>query len=955
MNFQWILLALFLIAIVSNIAKAMRNPMLKNFLRLISIIVAFIITFILQFLGVFQGSVAGIVDGLELASQVPQFEGAIANSIHFILPFCTTFLSPLIFTLVFAIIYFFLKLIHVNLVYRFIVKRQRRREIKELKYALKEEKRRMKQAISDNEERFLDAMEKISMEHPEIDEYEYDSLDDEEIERMVEARIKAEKKRKKKSGFFRESRERKALSIVCGVVCGFLLFGISYMGLFYTMDVLADVTDIAKDTNAKDTKFYQIVEVIDKHIVDPYEDSFVYDLYDSMAMVDLMNYTVRAGGKFEFEGKTYYADDISREQLGSVIRLACEMTAGETEHIRYDINVLTTKYPMTTSIMADFFVALMEDVEPAELDPSNPASAFMGGIIENYKGENAREIFIQDLHAMSDLVVVAAENKLLSKVISENSDFGAILADREMLADLVGAMSGLSFYGTTMESAFKLGIDMVGPMLMPLDNAEGYQKFIDKLASATDGASAITSEDMEKLHDMMVDATISGNLLAYMREPIDYIFDVIKPKALDIKSQMEEKAADILDISTQLEDVTSLTPEKIQELNDLLNLYKDEELALLEQEKALFDETQKLLEDFQKRATAFAPFIKYFMAWNNIQKPFMLADEDTSTACLAVIVGDETYVCTTDIITIETLLDLVLENNDFGDLIGGEGQGGGEVSTEFEQILNLTADDYINKIPESMRNLLESLEITNDMTSMEGRVSELTHLVHYIIVSANVHKNNPESTPIDNEWIYKALYDYCALGNTPEASTDMARRLFDAKNAPESFEYKGVTVAKMEAAMNFGEGWDAQARKEDSEKLVNITFTLLDLMKNMNGEEAEAMSDINSGFDNVDNDEIQKLLDLLVTLGSTMDQMADTTCLKDLPPIMIEGILKNDMLSMAMTPSLLHGEEGYLSQIKSGDLSYEEFMGILAEDVEGILEKVNQKNENSTNEEEETV
>ena len=77
MNLQWILLALFLIAIVRNVAKALRNPMLKNFLRLLSILVAFIITFILQICGVFQNIAGKVVGSLELAAMVPEFEGAI--------------------------------------------------------------------------------------------------------------------------------------------------------------------------------------------------------------------------------------------------------------------------------------------------------------------------------------------------------------------------------------------------------------------------------------------------------------------------------------------------------------------------------------------------------------------------------------------------------------------------------------------------------------------------------------------------------------------------------------------------------------------------------------------------------------------------------------------------------------------------------------------------------------
>ena len=48
MKLEWILLAMFLVSVVNNVAKAMRNPMLKNVLRLISIIVAIVFTYILH-------------------------------------------------------------------------------------------------------------------------------------------------------------------------------------------------------------------------------------------------------------------------------------------------------------------------------------------------------------------------------------------------------------------------------------------------------------------------------------------------------------------------------------------------------------------------------------------------------------------------------------------------------------------------------------------------------------------------------------------------------------------------------------------------------------------------------------------------------------------------------------------------------------------------------------------
>jgi hypothetical protein len=174
-------------------------------------------------------------------------------------------------------------------------------------------------------------------------------------------------------------------------------------------------------------------------------------------MIDLMNYTVRAGGKLEVNGETLYADDVMRDHMMRAVRLACEITSAKSEqvHVGEDVSIMT-KDPITVSLMADIFVQLMEGVNSEDLDPENPVNALVGGVIDNYKGETGREVFINDLSVMSDLVVVAAENRILAKVIAENTDINALIGDRELIKDLVGTMTKFSFYGPTMENAFGL-------------------------------------------------------------------------------------------------------------------------------------------------------------------------------------------------------------------------------------------------------------------------------------------------------------------------------------------------------------------------------------------------------------------------------------------------------------------------------------------------------------------
>ena len=1020
MKLQWILLALFLIAIVRNLAKAMRNPMLKNFLRLVSILVAFIITFILQICGVFQFIAGKIVGGLELASKVPDFEGAIANAIDLVLPFCTTLLSPLLFTLVFVIIFLILRIVHVNLVYKFIVKRQRKKEIREFRQALREEKKRMKQAIVDNEERFLSSMEHMILEHPELDPYEYESLTDDEIDKMVNERLKAEKKKKKKAGFFKESKERKAISLVCGVVSGFLLFGILWMGMFYTMDVLSDVTDGIKETNADDTKIYQMVEMVDKHVVTPYEESFVYKLYDSMAMVDLLNYTVRAGGKLEVNGETIYADDVMRDHMMRSVRLACEITSAKSEqsHIGEDISVIT-KDPITVSIMADFFVALMEKTEPQDLDPNNPASVIFSNILHNYQGENNRELFIQDLGAVSDVVVIAAENRLLAKIIEDSSDMGELFTDRDMVKKLIKTMSHLSFYGSTMEGAFMLGVETVGPMLMPYDNEAAYTMFVNQIASSASGITTLTDENLDNLKTFIKNATTyeknalndNEGLLAYIVDPL-YKIQGLKDSANNFKTQADEleaTATDLTNRATQLEadaaeldlmakdiqkqidefDITGMTPEEVEaallslenQKSALVSGY-DAAMAQAEQLRIeaeefkqdveefrndlqdLVDEAQTYVSEFEERIKGFTPFLTYFMNWNSVQKPFMLANEDTSKACLAIEIDGTVYVCNTDILSIESILDFVLNDDAFDSLTGGNTEGGetggesNEEDDETNDIIDFDINTYIDKIP--MHDLIEQLEITDSASAEAGKVSPLTDLVVYLMLTANKDKN--ESKEIDSEWVYETLEAYRSE-NTEEACVNLVNKIIDAKDAPETFEYLGVTVVNMENHMYFGDDeWSLEEKESDSETLVDIIYTLMGLMDTMNGTNVEQMEDVSGETEGdgasegeTSTSELEGLISILETLGTTMDEMATTSCLKDLPPMMLEGILKNEKLSMVLTPAMLIDEMDKINAVKANyelgenrdpELTYNNYMSDLLGTIQNVLDKINNKGGN---------
>ena len=107
MNYQWILLALFLIALISGVTKALFKPMLKSALRLGAVVVAFLVTFILQLCGVFQGVVSNVATVIDLSSLLSAFDGAL----EILLAIVSTLIGPLFFVTTFLVIMFIIRIV----------------------------------------------------------------------------------------------------------------------------------------------------------------------------------------------------------------------------------------------------------------------------------------------------------------------------------------------------------------------------------------------------------------------------------------------------------------------------------------------------------------------------------------------------------------------------------------------------------------------------------------------------------------------------------------------------------------------------------------------------------------------------------------------------------------------------------------------------------------------------
>lgn len=1183
---EWIILAFFTVAIIWQVAKAITKPMIRNVMNLVCIPIAFGISAMLHKGGLFRGIMTIILEELNLTELLSKslgedFGGSLVDLIETIVPVVGALAAPFLFVATFHITFLILKFIHVTFICRYIRNKNVRREKKELRKAIKAEKERLRETIIENEERTREIIDALSEEQQEAVIPEFVPLDDDDIDDMVEDRVKAEKKRRKKQGYFRETTDRKVVSILVGALTGFLLFAVTLVPAFYQMEVLSNVTNTVLEggkyeDNSEKTTVYLAVEFVDKYFVDEYEDSFVINLYEDLGIVKLLNRTIESGAEIakDKDGDPVYANKLAELYLSSSLKLACATLDSRYEtDIRKDMQDLLESplYVNSIDTIAEIIVSLASDLE--EKNPelfeklNNPDSesaeffvyTIIGEVIRAYKdgeGNWSTQSVKNDMNAMSEVVVVVMENKLLAKIISEDVSAANLIEDKPLVEGLLNAMVSMTAYTPIMKSTFTTGVNLISEILpgIPANKAAGYDLIVEQMLAGVNSVTAFKDGEMIKLQTLFEGAGvhqynagkinyIQGNMdsmnaqidsanarieeiivrladinaelsnpditsdqkkelnaeksdlngekntlnieielfneelvklnseldalyqereentekmsiLDYILDPL-YVAEIIQADARELTNQSQE----LLDSAEKLKESIESIKAEIEELNSLLSDMEltDNEKLIIEKEIEAIDqqlveettltesEREKLLQDrefldslivnghdtltldeytalaeyvvatvesktsyngvlgkeeqsmranaytlevranllaengerylkqIEDRLNMFTTFITYFMNWMYVQKPFMVAGEDTTSACLSINIGGVLYVCNTDVITFESILDFILNYKDSIELPGSKdettpgddeeplpddpstveeelpgeegGEEGGVELPEEEDFINIDIDKYVEAIPEAVRKLIDQISISivtaENEDEFEDRISPVTTLVNFLIGFASEYKSSGETADMDEDWLYTTLESFpitlieSDLKYQDQSGQFVLNFLAIDRYSEESkntYDYKGVMAEDLRNALHF-EAWEAEgsdAKYTDTQKLVDIIFSLADLIPSLAAETAEGEE-----VTDETKEQMNAILMLLSKFGETMDLMSETECLGDLPYVMLMVILKNPMLSQAMTPGMLNE---YMTQIEAEDFTYQAFMEDLVTTIGDLVE-----------------
>lgn len=493
MDFSWILLSLFLVALLLGIVKSLSKSILKNCLRLAGVVIAFAITLVLQISGVFQGAVESVMAVINLVGLIPGFESAIG----LIVAIASTLVSPIFFVIVFFVIRWI-----INIIIYFVVKAVEKRQEKKAEELAETvsvaevpvETQTVAETIETTETNETTETTETVIE--EGSETVVEEAPAPEVVKEAPTKVEKPKKKKKKKGaFYPECAWKRVVSIATGAISGVLVLAIVLMPTMYIMGVVSSATDALEDSDAKDSQIYKIVEIIDEYVVSNYSESFVTQFYSALGIVDLMEYTVEQGGKIILEsGEVAYAGDVLKNILANGLRVAAQITSLESEclTVKSDLDAILTD-PMVASLAADLIMTAIDSVELTTPDDSDIMGNIVNDFVLHYQSADKATIS-KDLKALGEAVGVLAEKGIILELVAGNTDFEVMLEDRETLRGVVKAISGLSAFGPTIENAFELGVGILGETLeIPANSEEAYGILVDSLLDATNGSATSAS------------------------------------------------------------------------------------------------------------------------------------------------------------------------------------------------------------------------------------------------------------------------------------------------------------------------------------------------------------------------------------------------------------------------------------------------------------------------------
>ena len=196
---------------------------------------------------------------------------------------------------------------------------------------------------------------------------------------------------------------------------------------------------------------------------------------------------------------------------------------------------------------------------------------------------------------------------------------------------------------------------------------------------------------------------------------------------------------------------------------------------------------------------------------------------------------------------------------------------------------------------------------------VDERYSPVAELCQYLVTKA-VDRNGKVTESVLIGWL-EAFDSDCS------DCSALAQKIINK----DSFKSSAVTYEKMLSSSDF-KSWDEESRRNDSKLLVQIIIDLKEITK------------VASGNGDSDKEYVKSLMNYIGTLGEAMDLMYETTCVKELPLQISEGMLQNDMFRKYINAGVIRQLNDAVKDHEN--MTYTSFMHSIKGVVSLVIDKI---------------
>ncbi len=308
------------------------------------------------------------------------------------------------------------------------------------------------------------------------------------------------------------------VSAVCGAACGFLIFGILLMPMFYTLDFAYSAVSIVEEEQSyDDSNLYRTLKVVDEEFVSPLKNGITMNAYKYTGISALMNKT--ADGMITI--RTELGEEVTVQQtINKIVKngvsavVMLQSDNGDDEKFADSVNALVND-PMIVSVLAD----VVKNEARALNGEIREEESLINSVVDSFGSHYSqvdKDQLVRDIRDVVGVVVYLNEEKMITELIEEGTRSEALeymTSSREILTETMTLVSDISIFDQLAELLYEEELGVLNEMLgIPETDEEAYDTLIANILLNMNDKS-IGYADIALVDKFVVDMASSGKTI----------------------------------------------------------------------------------------------------------------------------------------------------------------------------------------------------------------------------------------------------------------------------------------------------------------------------------------------------------------------------------------------------------------------------------------------------------